>query len=409
MSRFQKIAIIVIPIFIVVFVYLYTFTIPMSCLRSEDFRKTSSEKRIRAMCHRVLIWGKNHDASVMLAGVGDRSSVPFLIWAMPKDALKDGLIHCSDGHCYEALREITNQDPGSGMKLDWFNWYMRNMHKTTMEWWVDGFNAAGYKVSAKGGEHSIHTLLRLVGKKPEREDYMGANALQMLTLFEREEVNGVIKGVVHSDSELEKKGADEYWKYRVFRFLQSNRHENITHLKQLLEINPGFMHVKDLGGEAALHWAANYGDSDLAEMLITEGAKVDEKDNYGDTSLHNAALFSNIEVVKLLLSKGADINAKDKGGGTALLGAIGEEKEKEKMAEYLIRNGANVNVKYDENGNTPLHRAVCCNSKRIAELLIEEGADLNAKNNKGETALEIAETRGYKDIVAIFPKRGDNK
>ena len=64
------------------------------------------------------------------------------------------------------------------------------------------------------------------------------------------------------------------------------------------------------------------------------------------------------------------------------------------MAELLIENGADVNIK-DNKGQIPLHKfSTAKNSASsrqklfiVAQLLIEKGADVNAKDNQGKTPL----------------------
>jgi hypothetical protein len=62
-----------------------------------------------------------------------------------------------------------------------------------------------------------------------------------------------------------------------------------------------------------------------------------------------------------------------------------------KIAEFLINNGANVNLMVNNNC-TPLHRAACNGEEGIAlvELLLKHGADITIENIIGWTALHFA-------------------
>lgn len=42
----------------------------------------------------------------------------------------------------------------------------------------------------------------------------------------------------------------------------------------------------------------------------------------------------------------------------------------------------------------------------MAELMIRNGADVNVKDNYGRTALDYATARGHKDIVDLLIKNG---
>src|SRR5215207_11037824 len=69
-------------------------------------------------------------------------------------------------------------------------------------------------------------------------------------------------------------------------------------------------------GMSALHWAAERGDSELADMLIYAGANIGAVTRIGQyTPLHLAAQSGNVAVAKALLKAGADANAKTTNSG----------------------------------------------------------------------------------------------
>ena len=102
----------------------------------------------------------------------------------------------------------------------------------------------------------------------------------------------------------------------------------------------------EFGGTTALHIAALYGDKELAELLIANGADVNAKNRVGLTPLHRAAENGHKEIAEQLIAKGADVNAKDDDGITALDLAKGESWEdpevktvKSQIAELLRKHG----------------------------------------------------------------------
>ena len=88
------------------------------------------------------------------------------------------------------------------------------------------------------------------------------------------------------------------------------------------------------------------------------------------------------------------------------------------IAELLIQNGADVNVKDDWSEQTPLHKAARWGHKEVAELLIAEGADVNAKDyepfsDKENTPLDWATHPDNPDASAeladLLRKHGGQK
>ena len=126
-------------------------------------------------------------------------------------------------------------------------------------------------------------------------------------------------------------------------------------------------------------------------------------------SIWSAAAEGNLNSVKKYLAKGLDINAK--GGSlksSALLSATPYDQVK--MAEFLIRNGADVNAKGDD-GGTALHAAAFLGQYEIAKLLIQNGADVDARNNEGETVINgtMADWETTKFIAGMLQLKLDRE
>ncbi|KAJ8600071.1 hypothetical protein CTAYLR_001876 [Chrysophaeum taylorii] len=74
----------------------------------------------------------------------------------------------------------------------------------------------------------------------------------------------------------------------------------------------GAAHETDLasfGGDTPLHWAASFGQVEVAKALVASGAAVDAVNDDGATPLHEAAKSSNAAVATLLLEHGANADA----------------------------------------------------------------------------------------------------
>jgi len=111
-----------------------------------------------------------------------------------------------------------------------------------------------------------------------------------------------------------------------------------------------------------IHAAAN-GRVEVVRVLLEGGANVERVNAYQRTALYIAASHGHLEVCRLLLDWGAKVDPVD----------------------WLKE--------------TPLHDAVQRGHLSVAKLLVERGADVRLKNNKGQTASDMARIQGMTVVV----------
>jgi ankyrin repeat protein len=134
---------------------------------------------------------------------------------------------------------------------------------------------------------------------------------------------------------------------------------------------PALLSAEVVPVRPALHWAAENGLTEIAALLIEQGADVDETDHFGNTALHLALNYP--DMISLLLESGASVNAKNAMGNTPLHLAVKDRR----AVEVLLAAGADVNAR---NGldKTPLHYAMrqgtSSYSLSVVEILIRAGA-----------------------------------
>lgn len=101
---------------------------------------------------------------------------------------------------------------------------------------------------------------------------------------------------------------------------------------------PDIINTVDEDQYTALHRAAYNGRLEVAEFLLSAGAKVDARTIDGWQPLHCTCRWNKTEVASLLLQNGADINAQTNGKQTPLHLAASNSQAKSSL-ELLLRHG----------------------------------------------------------------------
>jgi len=135
--------------------------------------------------------------------------------------------------------------------------------------------------------------------------------------------------------------------------------------------------------------ATSANNTEIIDILIKAGSKIEEKDKYGYTPLMLALKYNyaNPDIAISLIKYKADVNATlAENSSTPLIIALGESiVTKPKVIQALIDYGAGVNAK-DISAMTPLMDAAKYSTEEVVKILLKAGADLNAKDKNGKSA-----------------------
>ncbi|HHT9105353.1 MAG TPA: ankyrin repeat domain-containing protein [Candidatus Wujingus californicus] len=95
---------------------------------------------------------------------------------------------------------------------------------------------------------------------------------------------------------------------------------DLTKVQEILAASPGLLNGATGDQEMTpLHLAANRGNTEIVELLLTKGANIEAREFNGWTPLFSAVIIGQDEkTAKLLLDKGARVNARDLLGMTPL-------------------------------------------------------------------------------------------
>ena len=164
--------------------------------------------------------------------------------------------------------------------------------------------------------------------------------------------------------------------------------EEVTHLLLAFGADPN---LKDNNSAGPFRIAIRAGDLDVAKLLIEAGADVDEKDNKGQTALHDAVAADDPELIALLVEQNANLLTADNDGLTPI--HVAAKSASDFTALALMESLHDYDTEWftkDMTGSTPLHIAAEYENYDVLRVFVGFGADVLVVDNEGNTPLHRA-------------------
>jgi len=179
---------------------------------------------------------------------------------------------------------------------------------------------------------------------------------------------------------------------------------NVQALELLL--SHGASHsVPDVYGSTAAGEAASNGHDKALSMLIKAGADVNQQNLDGCTPLYRAVANGHKSTVALLIKAGADINKANKSGRTPV--GVASWTGMTECLELLLEKKADVS-KADNDKWSPIFAASANNHIECLDLLMRGKADVAQANSKLQTPLYIAAKNGHAIVCGKLLEKGAN-
>lgn len=177
---------------------------------------------------------------------------------------------------------------------------------------------------------------------------------------------------------------------------------NLALMKVLLE-NDANLYLRGDRFGTLLHSAVSWEHTDIVMYLLEMGLSPYEVNVDGNTPIQKTAHRHDPEIMALLLADRSpglamlenaiqlsSLDQANRNGETALHWAVFFGNSGFEVAKMLLDIGANPNIQ-DEDGQTPLHKAVRVGGPEIISLLIRFGADASILDRDGYSVFDLAQ------------------
>ncbi|KAI9740166.1 MAG: Ankyrin-2 [Cirrosporium novae-zelandiae] len=286
---------------------------------------------------------------------------------------------------------------------------------------------------AQEGQHTKNSGVHRSIERPNTQEYLGTVDNTNQTAFTIAVENGmpaIASEILSSEGYLMLSGSHDEG---ILITASRKKYTDIVHALLKSGMDPNTFP----GNRSPLTIAAKNDDYRIIEILLKSGAKDDFEDKTGlmvaskhghlgivellvqfasrelpesftaylNRALMKAAIWDREKVAEFLLKVGADVNYGDVDGNTPLqLAAFNSNTN---IVRLLLLHRADMELR-DSSDSSALSDAAYRNSIEALEMLLTAGANKDTTNNKGSTPIMRAVSKGHFEIVQILINSGAN-
>ena len=151
---------------------------------------------------------------------------------------------------------------------------------------------------------------------------------------------------------------------------------------------------------SVLHANAAHPDREILDLLLKEGARIDQTDSEGRSPLvYSLAQPDGGETTLHFVQNGANYTLRDKQKNSTLhYAAQGGDPS---SIQLMVSGGVDINSQ-NESGTTPLHVAAIQSRRPTLNTFLELGADLKARDRQGQTVLHYAAGANREEVKFLY-------
>lgn len=248
----------------------------------------------------------------------------------------------------------------------------------------------------KGKEYlSMAQFLLSKGADPNHLSKDGEGALHAAATHDN--TNMILLLLAHGADPT--KGGDDWSSLKT-----AVKYQCINTTKLLLESKIDDEDLRATWLNKGLLYAAAAGQRDAVLLLLNAGADInatmDSGGYIGATSLLLSLFQGHAKTAQLLIRQGARQDLATREGKMPL--CIAAEYGYDVLVKELIKKGGDPNITSGEDKDTPLILAAGRGHEKVAKVLLENGADKDMGNKFGDTALDVAEEKGFKKVIELL-------